>query len=162
MENHEKIKNIIMQEIGLDVGSDNCIYDQDTGVKLSINGSDVVYKKTNRNQVEFDPYNNKKMMDQLFGYFLSKYSEETEVEAITYYPVAEENGNRLECVLNNDCVLRSKDYMRDALQYADIILQLNGGDTKELNNLDSPYVKNSANSGNTRRNYNGRTNKAKN
>ena len=136
------VNNIIMQEIGLEVGQGNKIYDQDTGLALRINGTDVVAPgyPTTRRSTEFDPYNNRKMMNQLFGYFLEKNSDETDVEVVTFYDVPgnEPNKGSVKCKLSDNRELQSGSYMRDSLKYADIIIQLNGGEANTLQEFDTP------------------------
>ena len=77
----KEFNTLIMQEIGLEIGDDDRIYDQETQNIIRMNGMDVMAPGCygGRNSIEFDPYNNKKMMSQLFGYFIDKYSEETGV-----------------------------------------------------------------------------------
>lgn len=135
-----EINNIIMQEIGLEVGENNKIYDQDTGDAIKINGLNVVAPGcyTGRQSIEFDPYNNRKMMTQMFGYFLDKNSEETGIDAISYYNI-EESGKagKVECKMSDNTVITSKEYLRDSLKYTDIIAQLNGGEL-DLSKFDVP------------------------
>ncbi len=146
MTNNEKeINNIIMQEIGLEIGQASKIIDQDTGMALKINGADVVAPGCfrGRQSIEFNPYNNRRMMNSLFGYFLEKHSDETGVEVVTFYdvPSYEPSKGSIKCVLNDNTTIQSGDYMRDGLKYADIIVQLNGGEANSLQDYDSPIEK---------------------
>lgn len=121
----KKANMLIMEEIGLEIRKGQRIYDQDTGLPVKINGMDIVAPGclTGRKSVEFDPYNNRKMMGQLFGYFMDKQSDETGVEVTTYYNV----DDRVECRMSDNEVIKSSSYKKDSLKYLDIIMQINGG-----------------------------------
>ena len=133
-----EINNLIMQEIGLEIGIGNKIVDQDTGAALAFKGMSVIAPGTySHNAIEFDPHNNKKMMSNLFGYFLDKHSEESDVDVLAYYNVdAENNKSSIECKLSDQTKITSKAYTRDSLKYADIIIQLNGGTAPDFDQYD--------------------------
>ena len=141
-EMEKEINTIIMQEIGLEVGKNNIICDQDTGDALKINGMDIVAPGCygGKQSIEFDPYNNRKMMGQLFGHFLGKYSDETGVDVLSYYNVDSGVDMKVECRMSNDSIVSSKSYGRDSLKYTDIIMQLNGGEA-DLSKYDIPQTK---------------------
>lgn len=130
-EMEREINTLIMQEIGLEVGRNQRIYDQDTGDALRINGMDIVAPGCygGKQAIEFDPYNNRKMMGQLFGHFLEKYSDETGVDVLSYYNVDSGSDVKVECRMSDDTIVSSKPYGRDSLKYTDIIMQLNGGES---------------------------------
>lgn len=137
-----EINNMIMREIGLEVSHDKRIIDQDTGANISFKGMDVVAPGAycGRNAIEFDPYNNNKMMNLLFGYFLDKHSEESDVSVTTYYNVNSSDKDKaaIECRMSDMSKIRSKDYTRDSLKCTDIILQLNGNENPDLTKYDVP------------------------
>lgn len=140
-----EVNNIIMQEIGLEIGQAYKMIDQDTGIALKINGADVVAPGhfRGRQTIEFDPYNNRKMMNSLFGYFLEKHEDETGVGVVTFYdiPSDEPDKGSIKCVLNDNTTIQSGNYMRDGLKYADLIVQLNGGEANSFQDYDSPVEK---------------------
>lgn len=123
-----EINDTIMREIGLEPNKKNQICDQDTRVVLKINNQDVIKSGCygGRNTVEFDPHNNRKMMTDLFGYFLNKYEEETGSSVLSYYNIDNKRGNKVELKLNDETTITSHSYKRDSLKYTDIIMQLNG------------------------------------
>lgn len=137
-----EINMLIMQEIGLEIRNDQKLYDQDTGDAIKVNGMDVMAPGCygGRHAIEFDPYNNRKMMGQMFGYFLDKYSDETGVDALSYYNVDSGEDGRVECKMSDNELISSKPYTRDSLKYTDIIMQLNGGGT-DLSKYDIPQTK---------------------
>ena len=152
----KKINSIIMQELGLEVGPSQRIYDQDTGDILQINGTEIVAPGTPINNsikcgqpmmTEFDPYNNRKMMNQLFAYFLDKISDETDQDVVTYYNIdgSSPNTGRVQCKMSDNSTITSGEYKRDSLKYTDIIIQLNGGnaDDLDLKDFDTPMTQES-------------------
>lgn len=141
-DNEKKINDIIMQEIGLGVGPAKKIYDQDTGMILQVNGLDLVapgYYRDKRT-IEFDPYNNRKMMNYLFGHFIQKYYDETDIEMIAFYNMDGNDPNlgKIKCTMSDNSNITSREYQRDSLKYTDIIIQLNGGDSGYLKEYDTP------------------------
>lgn len=136
----EKEINIkIMQELGLEPNGNKQIIDQDTGMPIVINGMPVVAPGCygGKNSIEFDPYNNKKMMNKFFGFFLDKISDENGVDVLAYYNIdGKNNTGSIECRLDDDSTLASKNYHRDSLKYADIIMQLNGDTDIDLEKYD--------------------------
>lgn len=134
-----EINNLIMQEIGLEVDNCNRIIDQDTGAALAFKGMAVIAPGTygGRNCIEFDPHNNKKMMSNLFGYFLDKHSEESDVDVLTYYNVDQGTKSAVECKLSDQTKITSKAYSRDSLKYTDIMIQLNGGTAPNFDQYDT-------------------------
>lgn len=140
----KKANILIMQEIGCEVGPRQRIYDQDTGDAIKINGSDVVApgNYAGPQSMEFDPYNNRKMMGQIFSHFLKKNSEETGVDVVAFYNVGNGDNSSIECRLSDNRVIRSNEYSRDSLKYTDIIMQLNGDGATDLKVFDVPSTRN--------------------
>lgn len=138
----KNVNMLFMREIGLEVRKGQRIYDQDTGLPVTINGMSIVAPGFygGRRSIEFDPYNNRKLMGQLFGYFMDKQSDETGVEVTAYYNV----DNHIECRMADNEIIKSKPYQRDSLKYLDIIMQINGG-REDLSSYDikaeNPAVK---------------------
>ena len=130
-----EVNNIIMQELGLEVGIGNRVIDQDTGSAIKFRGKNVMAPGFfNGRDIEFDPVNNPKMMSKLFGCFLDVHSEESDVYVNTFYPI--DDSNCIECAMSDQSKIRSKSYDRDSLRYADIIIQLNGGRSSDLAKYD--------------------------
>lgn len=134
------INNLIMREIGLEIGVGNRIIDQDTGAAVTFGGKEIVAPGIygGHNAIEFDPHNNKKMMNRLFGYFLEKHADESDVSVMTYYNVDKPNNlSSIECKMTDSSVIVSKPYARESLRCADIIIQLNGGESPDLYEYDT-------------------------
>lgn len=146
-----EVNKMIMEEIGLEIDSNNRIIDQDTGAAIAIKGMPVIAPGCySRGGMEFDPYNNRKLMQGLFGYFLDKVSDESDVDVRTYYDVEDGNNKgHLECVMSDDTKLVSKSYNRDALKCIDIMSQLNGGSAPNLDKYDTMKRKESVKRGST-------------
>lgn len=139
MDNKDKeINMLIMQEMGLEIGRRNRIFDQDTGLELKINGMDVIAPGCQERQaIEFDPYNNRKMMNQLFGAFLEKHYDETGIDVVTYFDIPNtDNSSSVRCRMSDNSTITSKPYKRDSLRYTDLIIQMNGGQVEGLDEYD--------------------------
>ena len=143
-----EINTKIMNEIGLDIGPHDRIIDQDTGEFISINGMKMVAPGCASNSygrdktIEFDPHNNRKLMGNLFGYFLNKLSDEGENSVLAYYAENTPDGECVECRMSDNSTITSKSYKRDSLKYTDAIIQLNGGDCgDELKKYDTVPTK---------------------
>lgn len=145
-----KVNEMIMREIGLEVGHGNKIVDQDTGVPLTVGTSYIMAPGAycGRQNIEFDPYNNRKLMGNLFGMYLEKYADESGIDCSTYYDVNHDKktqASAIECRMSDNSLITSRPYIRDSLKYADIILQLNGEENVDLSEYDglpdAPTVK---------------------
>ena len=145
-----EINTMIMREIGLEIGHGNKIVDQDTGVPLTVGTSYLIAPGAycGRQNMEFDPYNNRKLMGNLFGLYLEKYADESGIDCSTYYDVhgdRKSQASSIECRMSDNTLVTSKPYIRDSLKYADIILQLKGEEDVDLSEYDglpeAPAVK---------------------
>ena len=134
-----EVNKLLMREMGLEVGNGQRIIDQDTGMSMKFKGMDIVAPGHygGNGSIEFDPHNNKRMMATLFGYFLEKHSDESDVDVLTYYNV-DKCGDKssIQCKMSDQSVITSKPYLRESLKCADIIIQLNGGDSPNLEKYD--------------------------
>ena len=133
----------IMNEIGLDAEPNGQIIDLDTGDCISINGMKLVapgYVPNGREKtIEFDPHNNRKLMNNLFGYFLNKIADEDDINVLAFYAKNNKNGDCIECKMSDNTSITSGYYKRDSLKYTDVIIQLNGGNCgDELKKYDIP------------------------
>ena len=129
----------IMQELGLEPNRHRQVIDQDSGMAIVINGMPVMAPGYygGRNSIEFDPYNNKKMMSQLFGHFLEKYADENGVSVSAFYNIdSKDNSGKVECKFSDNQVVTSRPYCRDTLKYVDIVMQLNGDQERNLEKYD--------------------------
>ena len=127
----KKINSIIMNELGFEPTENGFIRDQDTGNDIKINGVTLVAPGLGANrknkEMEFDPYNNKKMMGQLFGYFLDKVSDESDEEIVSFYDInTNTDKSKIECKKSDNSTITSGEYKKDSLKYVDIIMRLNG------------------------------------
>lgn len=145
MNEFDKVVNaLIMREVGLEIGDDKKIYDQDSGMPIKINGVEVVApgSYSSRCTIEFDPYNNRKQMGQIFNYFINKQYEEGGREVLAYYNKDDTpQGGKVECKLDDDTVITSEKYGRDTLKYTDIIMRLNGDENPDLKQYDVPMTR---------------------
>ena len=135
-----EVNRLLMREMGLEIGNGQRIIDQDTGMSMKFKGMDIVAPGYygGSGSIEFDPHNNKRMMATLFGYFLEKHSDESDVDVLTYYSI--DNGgdkSSIQCKMSDQSLITSKPYLRESLKCADIIIQLNGGASPDLDKYDT-------------------------
>ena len=134
-----EVNRLLMREMGLEVGNGQRIIDQDTGISMKFKGMDIVAPGHygGNGSIEFDPHNNRRMMSTLFGYFLEKHSDESDVDVLTYYNIdGDNNKSSIQCKMSDHSLITSKPYLRDSLKCADIIIQLNGGASPNLEKYD--------------------------
>lgn len=145
----KEINEIIMNEMGLDIGLESRIYDQDTMRPIELNGMKVMAPGVygGKQSVEFDPYNNRKQMSYLFSYYTKKYAEENGKEVVASYEVDGSNGKgRIECRLDDNEIISSGAYTRDTLKYADMVMRMNGdlNPSETISKYDIPFEKKEA------------------
>lgn len=138
--NQNLINKIIMQEIGLGVDNYQKIIDQDTRETLLFKEKNMKYSSQNnvligRNDMIFDPINNRFLMMSLFDHFATKIEEEDGKYISIYYDVNGENGSALEAVVDGEKIT-SDYYNNDSLKYLDIIMQLNDAENISLKQYD--------------------------
>ena len=142
-ENMDKVRitQIIMHEIGLDVDKNNNIVDQDNGQPIHFNGKELKYNlgekklRIGRNDVEFDPIENTKIMSHLFSYYLDKKNEEDGTYFPVYFSVSNPDG-KSSLEIKGDNTFKSKYYKNESLKYADAILRINGNEYTDLSSID--------------------------
>ena len=135
-----KFNKMIMEEIGLE-SRDGRLYDQDSGTLMQFEGKDLIAPGSNpiKGTQEFDPYNNTRMMAQIFTWFtdaLAQSGEADEYDVIYNVDTGKGQGH-IEMKNDTDKIV-SGTYLRDQCKYADLILQLNGDDNPDLKEFDIP------------------------
>lgn len=135
--NEEKYNMYIMQEIGLDVGPEGNVYDQDTGDIVVIGGLELVGPTcSNRSKLRCHPWDSRKIMNDLFSYFLLKIHDENGFTCNVFYDVFSQNKKLSGLVLEgfniytNEKIIYKSQFMykKDCLKYLDVIMQLNGAE----------------------------------
>lgn len=141
--NPKELVNKLIVEIGLDIDTDNNIVDQDTQNSLVFNGKKLKYvpgdQKVNRNEIEFDPISNRKLMTNLLAYANNKQVEEGTAAPISiFYQLNsnQEGKNKIELKDENNNVYVSNPYYNDNLKLMDILFQMNGEQNVDLSEYD--------------------------
>ena len=134
-----KFNKMIMEEVGLEIGERQRLYDQDTGCLVQLEGKDLVAPgaASGKEAQEFDPYNSTRMMSQIFGYYAKKLADSGEAPeyGVVYNVDCGKGMSRVE-IKNDEEKLSSKAYQRDQCKYADLILQINGDENPDLKEFD--------------------------
>lgn len=142
----EDLTYAILNEIGLSIGQDGFLYDQDTRavltcgnkqIKASINPAQPVFPS--EYTVVFDPFNFK-----IMNYFMSYYANKEEsagnfrINAFSYQDNGlrgQDNRTGIRVKFAGGQTIESYYYRNKALKFCDIILRL-GGMNPDLTNLD--------------------------
>lgn len=136
--NEERYNMIIMQEIGLDVGPEGRVYDQDTGDAVTLNGVDLVGPTCyHKNRLRCHPWDNGRIMEDLFSYFLNKISYENDFVCSTFYDIFDDDDPKFSGLVvdgYNQITGEKMQYQsffmyeKTCLKYLDVIMQFNGAD----------------------------------
>jgi hypothetical protein len=77
--NEYELGKAILDEIGINVGNDYILYDQDTGAPIQFQGKNVKFSSTNpelvyigAGDILFDPVHNLQMITRMMGMYLDK------------------------------------------------------------------------------------------
>ena len=139
-----RFNRLMMQEMGIEIGARQRLYDQDTGLPLQFEGKDLVAPgaSSGKGAQEFDPYNSTRMMAQMFTYYTDKLAQNGEApEFNVIYNVDLGKGQGRVEMKNDEEQISSAVYQRDQCKYADLILRLNGDENPNLTEFDVPKVK---------------------
>ena len=135
----------IMQEVGLEINSDNYVIDQDTGDKLNFKGRNVKFNANgnvplSREDILFDPLDNQTMMSQIFSYFTNKLDEQDGRYINVIYSTQPDRYSKgtVSCK-ENGRIIQSNEYYKDSLKYANLITKLNGAE-EDFSDLDAAPV----------------------
>ena len=136
----------MMQEIGLELGPNNYVVDQDTGDALMFKGkrtrfiTDPTDMQYRRDDIPFDPLNNNNMMSNLFQYYATKLEEQDDRYISVVYQSSQERFEKgtVSCREGNDTI-QSDEYYKDSLKYGSLICKLNGGNER-FDEFDAPPI----------------------
>lgn len=137
-----KINSRLMEEMGFEEGDRRRVIDQDSGIQYTIKGKDIVSpgNQGGKQSIEFDPVNNVRMMNYLFGEFVNKLEEEESIPPVsTYYTMLDERDSsrvKAKILMDDNKILESKPYRNETIAYADLVLQLNGEENVDLSEYD--------------------------
>ena len=135
---------LMMEEMGLEEGERRRVVDQDTGQQYAMRGKDIVCpgNQGGKSAIELDLTNNR-MMGYMFGRFIDKAVIEESIEPVTGYAIKTDPMSGLvkaELTFDNNSRMVSKEYIRESMAYAELVLRLNGEDNPDLHKYDKPYV----------------------
>lgn len=140
-----KINNLLMEEMGLEEGERRRIFDQDSGIQYQFKGKDIVSpgSQSGKSAVEFDPINNSKMMNLMFGGFIDKLVEEESIPGVASYYTVPESDNRIRAkiLFDDKTSIQSNPYKNETVCYADLVLRLNGDENVDLSEYDYDRTK---------------------
>ena len=131
----------LMEEMGLEEGERRRVIDQDTGALYQMKGKDVVSpgSQGGKSAIEFDPINNTRMMNFMFGNFIDKLVEEESIPPVTGYHITNHDKERkvmASITFEDNTSLSSDYYMNETTAYADLVLRLNGDNNPDVRQYD--------------------------
>jgi len=126
---HEQKKitfnNLILREAGLDFDSSGSLTDQDSLTTFLFKGkpikSSAIY-----GEIEYNPYDNLKLMKCIFEFFMNKIKEEDGMEITTYFLTNTSMNSEGKLIANaGEDKIETTVYTKDCLKYGEAILLLN-------------------------------------
>lgn len=139
-ETERYINEMIMKEVGLDVGPRMRVIDQESGLPITFKGKELVAPNglPNGEVMIFDCYKSTSLMQRVFGLFADKFEEDTG-DTIDRIHTASAPGNKatMTCVTSDGKEYTSSPYARDSLRYLDLIMQINGDESPDLQKFDT-------------------------
>lgn len=151
----DPINKLIMQEIGLTTNIEKEVIDEETRLPIVIKDKVLKYSSSvcvpiKKNEMIFDPANNRGQMSILFDYFVNKLETEgTEVDM--YYDI--NDGSAMEVKIQGQTI-RTNEYNNDQLRYLDMMRRLNQSDPSDIRDLDDKRKKKQLKSKKSKVNFN--------
>lgn len=137
----KKLNDFIIKEAGLELNNQNHIIDQDTGMPILIKGKSVKYnngpiRRLTSNEIEFDPLNNPFLANEICNNYISKLTNEGELNPIAYGISNKEKNTEgvAVCMCPEDKIISDK-YNLDSLKYIDLIAKINNTDTNSKDTI---------------------------
>lgn len=131
----KKLNDFIIKEAGLELDQNNHVFDQDTGLPITVKGKAVKYNNTSvcrlmPNEIEFDPLNNSLLANEICNTFITKLHEEGELDSIAYGISNKERNmpGQAMCINNGTATVVTPTFNLDSLKYISLIATLNGTD----------------------------------
>lgn len=126
--------DLTLKEIGLDVDEDNHIIDEETGMPITAKGKFLKFNcgavsRTTRDEINYDPLNNPKLMNFLFGYYSSKLEAEGSRGVDICYTTNGPEDKQILNIKTGDDALESEPYYNESVRIMDVICKLNDSDT---------------------------------
>lgn len=140
------LNKIVMEEIGLGVDSYQKVIDQDSRDQLKFKDKNIKYSSQNsvvttKNDIIFDPAENKNLMCSLFDHFTQKIESEENKYVSMYYDISDNTGYAIAAMVDGIRVT-SDHYNNESLKYIDIIMKINGTEDVDLKKYDNLIIKN--------------------
>jgi len=150
MQNKDIIEfgDLTLKEIGLDIDEDSHIVDEESGMPILVKGKYLKYNygavtRTTKDEINYDPLNNPKLMNFLFGYYSNKLEDEGLRGVDICVNTAGPGDKQILKVKTGDDTLESNPYHNESVRIMDIICQINesGEDVSKFDFKSEPVVK---------------------
>ena len=135
-----KLNDFIIREAGLELDHLNHVVDQDTGMPIIVKDKMVKYNngticRLMPDEIEFDPLNNTLLASQICANYITKLSEEGELNTVSYGISNKERNTAGRAVCIADEKIFTNEYILDSLKYIDLIATINKTDTNSKDTI---------------------------
>lgn len=141
--NKNDLGRAVIMEMGLYIGKDNILRDQDTNAQIKFGGKNVKYTYEDpsklyigENDTLFDPTGDYKLMNTMLGYYIDKENELGNINSIAPYTLDGDNKTVCQGVkLTNGERIESGYFRNRCLSICDFVLKC-AGNSDDIHNLD--------------------------
>lgn len=135
---------LFMEEMGLYIDPYGRVVDQQTDSLLQVKGKCLRFPldgsvRLSKGEMEFDPLNNQTLANNLFGFYIqNRLSDNGNVYVSNYCTVAspDDKDKGILEVKTETGTIKSGEYYRDSLKYADMMMRMNGTPNIDLSAFD--------------------------
>lgn len=135
---------LFMEEMGLYIDPYGRVVDQQTDSLLQVKGKSLRFPldgsvRLSKGEMEFDPLNNQTLANNLFGFYIqNRLSDNGNVYVSNYCTVAspDDKDKGILEVKTETGTIKSGEYYRDSLKYADMMMRMNGTPNVDLSEFD--------------------------
>lgn len=144
MDNKSEFTIKVLQEVGLEIDTNDRVIDQDNNSLVKFKGKTLKFnpdKKPliNRTEIEFNPLENPNIMNYMMSYYVKKLEEEENRYIGMFFLTDTEDNGRAQCKENGKLV-SSDLFFNDSVKYADLISKLNGNTSVDFSKYDDTSI----------------------
>lgn len=142
-----EINNRLLNEFSLEIGDRRRVYDRESGDIRTMKGKEIVGPGCipGSRCVEFDPINNTRMMNFLFGGYVSALEQDDLLggDVLSYHTIASNTPGKIRAVLKINPSdggpikeIKSASYKNETSCYADLVCRINGDEDTDMTKYD--------------------------
>lgn len=129
-DNNIEFSDLTLREIGLEVDANGHIVDEESGNPITMKGKYLKYnygpvKRTSREEINYDPLNNPKLMNMLFCYYSNKLESEGSRGVDMYSTNLFGEDKVVLKAKVGDNTIQSEPYLNESVRIMDVVLKMN-------------------------------------